>query len=43
VVLDELAWARGHLLPWAWRHLRGRSSGDERECKRPVLLPVEPA
>jgi lysophospholipase L1-like esterase len=43
LVLDELTWAQGHLLPWAWRHLRGRSSGDERECKRPVLLPVEPA
>ena len=41
VVLDELAWASGHLLPWAWRHLRGRSSGDDRECKRPALLPVD--
>lgn len=40
VVLGELAWAQGHLLPWAWRHLRGVSSGDERTCKRPHLLPL---
>lgn len=40
VVLHEAAWARGHLLPWAWRHLRGQSSGDERTCKRPELRPV---
>jgi lysophospholipase L1-like esterase len=41
VALDEAAWVRTHLLPWAWRHLRGHSSGDDRECKRPELLPVE--
>ena len=40
VVRAELAWARGHLLPWAWRHLRGRSSADEHSCKQPELLPV---
>ncbi|HUR15606.1 MAG TPA: SGNH/GDSL hydrolase family protein [Mycobacteriales bacterium] len=43
LVADEVAWAAGHLLPWAWRHLRGHSSGDDRACKRPELLPVEPA
>ncbi|HUR52280.1 MAG TPA: SGNH/GDSL hydrolase family protein [Mycobacteriales bacterium] len=37
---DEAAWAATHLLPWAWRHLRGRSSGDEHECKRPTLQPL---
>jgi lysophospholipase L1-like esterase len=41
VVLDEAAWVRSHLLPWAWRHLRGQSSGDERACKRPELTPLE--
>jgi hypothetical protein len=41
LVLDEISWATGHLVPWAWRHLRGRSSGDDRVCKRPELLPVE--
>jgi lysophospholipase L1-like esterase len=39
---DEAAWATSHLLPWAWRHLHGHSSGDERVCKRPQLLPVVP-
>ncbi|MEU8185292.1 SGNH/GDSL hydrolase family protein [Micromonospora sp. NPDC049044] len=36
----ELAWTRRHLLPWLVRHLRGRSSGDDRVAKRPVPLPV---
>lgn len=41
VVGREIAWGRRYLLPWAWRHLRGRSSGDGRQAKRPLLLPVE--
>jgi lysophospholipase L1-like esterase len=40
VVRAELAWGRRHLLPWAWRHLRGRSSGDGIRAKRPQLMPV---
>ncbi|MEV6932678.1 SGNH/GDSL hydrolase family protein [Dactylosporangium sp. NPDC051485] len=40
VVAAELAWVRRHMLPWAGRHLLGRSSGDNRECKRPALAPV---
>lgn len=40
VLRAEVAWTRRHLLPWAWRHLRGRSSGDGRQAKRPQLLPV---
>ncbi|HYH09142.1 MAG TPA: SGNH/GDSL hydrolase family protein [Thermoanaerobaculia bacterium] len=40
VVRAELAWTRRHLLPWVWRHLRGRSSGDGRVEKRPELTPV---
>jgi lysophospholipase L1-like esterase len=34
----ELAWGRRHLVPWVWRHLRGRSSGDGRGPKQPTLL-----
>lgn len=37
----ELAWQRRHFLPWLWRHLSGRSSGDGREPKRPELAPVK--
>ncbi|MGW4155660.1 SGNH/GDSL hydrolase family protein [Micromonospora chersina] len=40
-VRAELAWMRRHLLPWLGRHLRGRSSGDDRVAKRPVPLPVD--
>ncbi|HEY0144243.1 MAG TPA: SGNH/GDSL hydrolase family protein [Thermoanaerobaculia bacterium] len=35
----EVAWARAHFLPWLWRHMRGRSSGDGRAAKRPQLAP----
>jgi lysophospholipase L1-like esterase len=37
----EAAWIKEFFLPWAWRHLRGRSSGDGVRPKRPQLLPVE--
>ncbi len=36
----EIHWGRRHLLPWAWRHLQGRSSGDGRTAKRPELTEV---
>ncbi|HEV7669303.1 MAG TPA: SGNH/GDSL hydrolase family protein [Thermoanaerobaculia bacterium] len=36
----EIDWGRRHLLPWAWRHLLGRSSGDGRTAKRPELAAV---
>lgn len=39
-VRAELAWTRRHLLPWMWRHLRGRSSGDGVTEKVPALTPV---
>ncbi|MET9609031.1 SGNH/GDSL hydrolase family protein [Streptomyces sp. NPDC006512] len=42
-VAAELAWAAGFLGPWLGRRLRGRSSGDGRGAKRPVLLPAGPA
>ena len=38
---DELGWGRDYLLPWLLRHALGRSSGDQRQPKRPVLAPVE--
>jgi lysophospholipase L1-like esterase len=41
VIAAELAWLRRHMLPWLGRHLRGRSSGDNRACKRPALTAVE--
>jgi lysophospholipase L1-like esterase len=40
-ILAEIRWQRDHFLPWIWRHLRGRSSGDGRGAKRPELTPYE--
>lgn len=37
----DAQWFREHVYPWATRRLRGRSSGDLRRPKRPVLAPVE--
>ncbi|MGI5460288.1 SGNH/GDSL hydrolase family protein [Streptomyces sp. CA-249302] len=39
-VAAELRWAGAFLGPWLVRRVRGRSSGDGREAKRPALLPV---
>ena len=36
----EVRWGRHYLLPWLWRHARGRSSGDGGRAKRPRLEPV---
>lgn len=36
----ELHWVGAFLGPWIVRRVRGRSSGDGRRAKRPVLLPV---
>ncbi len=36
----DAAWAGRHLAPWVVRRLRGRSSGDGREPKRPELAPA---
>ncbi len=33
--IGECRWTVGHLAPWAWRHLRGRSSGDGRGPRHP--------
>ena len=40
VVGAELRWAGSFLGPWLVRRMRGRSSGDGRQAKRPALLPV---
>jgi lysophospholipase L1-like esterase len=40
-ILAEIRWQRDYFLPWAWRHLSGRSSGDGRGPKRPALSEVE--
>ncbi|MFE2723628.1 SGNH/GDSL hydrolase family protein [Kitasatospora sp. NPDC059327] len=37
---ENLQWAREFLLPWVGRRLRGESSGDHVEAKRPELLPL---
>jgi lysophospholipase L1-like esterase len=36
----DLRWARVHAAPWVARRVRGVSSGDGREPKRPELLPL---
>lgn len=36
----DLRWAYAYLGPWVHRRLTGRSSGDDRRPKRPVLAPV---
>lgn len=37
---DNIQWAREYLVPWIGRRLRGESSGDNVEPKRPDLLPL---
>ncbi|MEV7598426.1 SGNH/GDSL hydrolase family protein [Kitasatospora sp. NPDC089797] len=37
---ENLQWAREFLIPWVGRRLRGESSGDHVEAKRPELLPL---
>ncbi|MBM7172041.1 SGNH/GDSL hydrolase family protein [Streptomyces sp. G44] len=33
----QARWFTGFMGPWLWRRVRGRSSGDGREAKRPLL------
>ena len=42
-IAEELRWGRRFLLPWMWRHLWGRSSGDGIRPKRPTLSPLSAA
>ncbi|WP_433893675.1 SGNH/GDSL hydrolase family protein [Streptomyces sp. CA-111067] len=37
---DNIHWAREYLVPWIGRRLRGESSGDDVQPKRPDLLPL---
>ena len=37
LIRAEAAWIRRHLVPWIWRHARGRSSGDGISAKLPEL------
>ena len=36
----DVRWGRRFFLPWVWRHMHGRSSGDGVSPKRPGLQPV---
>lgn len=36
------AWAREHLAPWVQRRMKGQSSGDHVDPKRPELSPMRP-
>lgn len=40
VCTAEVSWVGGHLIPWIWRGLRGRSLADGRGPKRPQLEPI---
>ncbi len=40
-VATDVAWMGRHLAPWVMRRVRGRSSGDGIEPKRPALAPVQ--
>jgi hypothetical protein len=42
VLLDDVAWIARFVAPWAWRRLRGRTTGDGVTAKRPTLVPVVP-
>lgn len=39
-VREDLTWMQSHLLPWAWRRIRGVSSGDGRTAKDTGLRPM---
>ncbi|HKP41300.1 SGNH/GDSL hydrolase family protein [Mycobacterium sp.] len=34
---SQVLWTQNMLMPWIWRHARGRSSGDGRVARRPRL------
>jgi hypothetical protein len=36
-VYSQVLWTQNMLMPWLWRHVRGRSEGDGREPQRPRL------
>ncbi|MBK9036375.1 MAG: SGNH/GDSL hydrolase family protein [Myxococcales bacterium] len=42
LVVEDVTWLARYVAPWAWRRLRGRTTGDGRGPKRPTLTPVRP-
>lgn len=38
---QDVVWARQHAAPWVGRRLRGRSSGDRVQPKRPTATPLD--
>jgi lysophospholipase L1-like esterase len=42
MLAEDLRWVRHYVLPWAWRRLRGRTTGDGITAKRPTLRVVVP-
>lgn len=38
---QDARWARQYAMPWVRRRLRGTSSGDDLDPKRPDLIPIE--
>lgn len=40
VLLEDVAWVARFVAPWALRRVRGKTTGDGRSAKRPVLAPV---
>ena len=41
VVRDDAQWVREYVGPWVSRRLRGRSSGDAVQAKRPAAQPIQ--
>jgi len=42
ILREDLAWVAKFVAPWAWRRLRGRTTGDGKSAKRPTLGPIAP-
>lgn len=41
-VVADARWVREHVGPWVQRRLRGQSSGDRIQAKRPLVTPLQP-
>ncbi len=39
-LVEDLAWVTRFVAPWAWRRMRGRTTGDGITAKRPMLTPI---
>jgi lysophospholipase L1-like esterase len=42
LLVEDLSWVARFVAPWAWRRLRGRTTGDGISAKRPALTPLVP-